>query len=64
MSTKPEVQIYNASIVGGRLVGVVRKHPVLGEGERVVMTSPIVAHHSTRKVETLNTMYIVKGWGK
>lgn len=60
-SNKPRVQIKDAFILGKHLWGYTVDHPLVSNNS-LVRTSEIVAHHSTRCIETRNSIYEVVNW--
>lgn len=65
MSEKPRVQIKDCFVLGDSLYGIPLDHPNpngLVSNEHMVRTSRIVKHHSTRCIETENTIYEILNW--
>ena len=65
--TKPIVKIRDAYVIGVHLYGIPSNHPNphgLVSNKREVKTSRIIKHHSTRCIETLNTIYHIENWKK
>ncbi len=62
--TKPRVKIKDCFVIGKHLYGIPLNHPdkLNVSGESLVRTSEIVAHHSTRCIETRNTIYEIENW--
>jgi hypothetical protein len=65
---KPIVEIRNWTICfyygKPRLFGDVIEHPRLGEQEGVITTPIVKIHKDINKVETVNTVYKLRGPGK
>lgn len=64
-NTKPRVQIEKCFVLGDKLYGYPKDHPNphgLVSNLEMVRTSRIVKHHSTRCIETENTIYEVLDW--